>query len=552
MKKINNILYFRELPNPIIRSWVIGVVACTIFVSIINAQWLECPEEERRILIGCLKSVMVTDENGGAIVVGEALSTTPYLSAQKVDQNGYSVWDPDNYGLFVSPIGDDQTDARIVSDGEGGVFIGFNSYTLLGSVEDDFGHIHELNNREVIIQHIGSDGEILWNNGISLAEADTNKQRFQGIVSDGEDGVLIVYSNNNEINFDSTDYDNYTQPGIFMQRLDEDGNKMFEDLGIRIIEDWNSVGYFNSSADGNSSVIDAGGNNIYIVDTDSIYNYNNMGYWLWTIPNNFGFEVDIGFNSEDNGIILTGDYWYGYGVDRRYVLKSQKIVNNGNLIWGEGGIVLDTMYVKWAHNAVTNGNSGAIYTFTNIDSVDKLININEFGNVIWNNEVLVNGSSTLTSDFNDGVVFYSPSPLTPELDFNVWRTTGGDQHLWGEKGITMSINSYGSPVIIANPNGGLIISREQASTAGFGRGIYLKKVDQWGILGGDDNYDCGDADLNLDNEIDVLDIVRLVNYILEIDILTFCGWEICAADANVDHSIDVLDIVIIVNIILNY
>ena len=54
------------------------------------------------------------------------------------------------------------------------------------------------------------------------------------------------------------------------------------------------------------------------------------------------------------------------------------------------------------------------------------------------------------------------------------------------------------------------------------------------------------GDMNGDMQIDVLDVVILVNYILSPN-----GSELEDGDINVDGSINVLDVVILVNIILN-
>ena len=59
---------------------------------------------------------------------------------------------------------------------------------------------------------------------------------------------------------------------------------------------------------------------------------------------------------------------------------------------------------------------------------------------------------------------------------------------------------------------------------------------------------CNDmGDVNGDLEINVLDAVSIINYILEGN----DSFEVCAADINDDQIINVLDIVLLVNIILS-
>ena len=60
---------------------------------------------------------------------------------------------------------------------------------------------------------------------------------------------------------------------------------------------------------------------------------------------------------------------------------------------------------------------------------------------------------------------------------------------------------------------------------------------------------CSSGDVNLDNNLDVLDIVLVVNYIL--GQIFFSEEEICIANINQDSNVDVLDVVWGVGIILN-
>ena len=57
------------------------------------------------------------------------------------------------------------------------------------------------------------------------------------------------------------------------------------------------------------------------------------------------------------------------------------------------------------------------------------------------------------------------------------------------------------------------------------------------------------GDINLDSVIDVIDIVLLLNFILEVEIPT--EDQIWLSDINSDEMINILDIIELVNIILN-
>ena len=59
----------------------------------------------------------------------------------------------------------------------------------------------------------------------------------------------------------------------------------------------------------------------------------------------------------------------------------------------------------------------------------------------------------------------------------------------------------------------------------------------------------GELDLNFDSNVDVLDIVLLVNFVLEVNDPT--ALEFVAGDVNSDGILNVLDIVQVVNLILS-
>ena len=57
------------------------------------------------------------------------------------------------------------------------------------------------------------------------------------------------------------------------------------------------------------------------------------------------------------------------------------------------------------------------------------------------------------------------------------------------------------------------------------------------------------GDLNSDGNIDVTDIIRQVNIIINLG-ASPSESELCASDVNVDGSVNVLDVVLVINIIL--
>lgn len=71
---------------------------------------------------------------------------------------------------------------------------------------------------------------------------------------------------------------------------------------------------------------------------------------------------------------------------------------------------------------------------------------------------------------------------------------------------------------------------------------------------GDENLALGNSDqlfgdVNFDNELNILDIVLIVGYIL--DTQNFSDEQITYSDANQDENIDILDVVVLINLILS-
>ena len=141
---------------------------------------------------------------------------------------------------------------------------------------------------------------------------------------------------------------------------------------------------------------------------------------------------------------------------------------------------------------------------------------------------------SISSDFNDFILYdsfpalnifpYSSSVNVLDLDED------GDLEIIG--GTMEDISVYDI--------------KESAETGSFWnvfRGNYKRT--------GDFVYEslCVSGDLNIDGIINILDIVRLVNIIVDPTLMT--QDEECAADLNSDGTINILDIVILVNIIVD-
>jgi predicted lipoprotein with Yx(FWY)xxD motif len=124
---------------------------------------------------------VASDGAGGAIITWEDNRTGTYyydIYAQRVDASGAVQWAAD--GIAVCTAAGVQTELRIVSDGAGGAIITW--------MDDRNG------NDDIYAQRIDADGAVQWiADGLPIRIA-SNDQSPPEIVSDGNGGAVIVWS----------------------------------------------------------------------------------------------------------------------------------------------------------------------------------------------------------------------------------------------------------------------------------------------------------------------------------------------------------------------
>ncbi len=175
----------------------IWLCLCSFFVLVQTAfaQWSTDPSKNLQILSNSIKPKIVTDGEGGVIVVGESFTVNPLLYAQRVDRYGNIFWDSTLRGIRVTTAGDEQSDAIVVSDGEGGAYIGFNALTIVGYRQEPPEPIYS---SRVRIQRInangnplfGSEGAILYDYPI---DSTGGGQGIYALVPEDSGGVYVLW-----------------------------------------------------------------------------------------------------------------------------------------------------------------------------------------------------------------------------------------------------------------------------------------------------------------------------------------------------------------------
>ncbi|MFB0526071.1 MAG: T9SS type A sorting domain-containing protein [bacterium] len=155
----------------------------------------EAPETQRNIR-------MAPDGSGGAIIVWEDYRNAGVadIYAQKIDENGVPQWTPD--GVPVCTNTNSQLNPVLVGDGYGGAIIAW---------QDDSGSIPNI--YAVRISSAGNTHSSWPGNGQVLKFTPTDKQSSPEIVSNGSNGAIIVWQE-----------DNGSQYSIYAHGIDGDGN----------------------------------------------------------------------------------------------------------------------------------------------------------------------------------------------------------------------------------------------------------------------------------------------------------------------------------------
>ncbi|MFN0032448.1 MAG: T9SS type A sorting domain-containing protein [Flavobacteriales bacterium] len=224
---------------------------------------------------------MMSDGEGGVFVCWNTLMPLQNVDVlmQRVDADGNTLWDNN---LNITPIADSQYESQIVTDGSGGCYVGW---------------LDERNgDGDYYVQHVDADGNIQWQeSGLPLVVETNNNNNTHRLLSDGQQGAYVVYCRRIG---SSAPFD------VYAQRMSPDGEPMWG----------NEAGISVSSADDFQMNIEAttdGAGNLFAVwedlrnpdnNNEDIYaqKVNSSGIVQWTTDGVLALDGEFGDVVEPN------------------------------------------------------------------------------------------------------------------------------------------------------------------------------------------------------------------------------------------------------------
>lgn len=262
---------------------------------------------------------MISDGAGGAMVAWQderdPLSLKD-LYGQRVSGAGELLWGKN--GIALCAENGEQTEAVMTSDGTGGAMIAWTDYRRGDR------------NPDIYAQRINDSGKPLWQKeGVMVCGA-PDVQRTPQLVSDGEGGVVIVWTDKGGGSYD-----------IYAQRVNLSGQTLWLTDGIPICQ----------SARTQQNPI-AGGQQVIIWED---YRYGNWDIFAGSVspPGRLrwgGEGIPVAAlpltqyapqiaNWKNDSIIAT---WEDYRSGKQYEIYLQKLTADGKVSWPENGVLVKT------------------------------------------------------------------------------------------------------------------------------------------------------------------------------------------------------------------
>lgn len=350
--------------------------------------------------------IIISDGSGGAFIGWEdRLSGMGVcgIYAQRINSDGEVLWATDGVPVCTSPFQDPiQFRPKIVTDNNGEIII----------LWDDTRNI----DKQIYGQKLDSDGNRQWiNTGLQISQG-TGEDRLQGIFNAGQNEFIIAWTNGPSA---------FTETNIYIQKIDDSGNKKWSSSGVPICVSAGNQYYCSMISDNNAGAIlvwedrRTSEADIYAQRIDSI------GFIKWQVngipvcnKTDYQLQPRIVTNEDDGAIVC----WQEMDNNNSNIY-AQRIDKDGLLKWGTEGSPVSISTA--AHIGMINDNrGGAIISWDDRRNGDN-------NHDIFIQRIDGNGNLGITSidDKNFAVSSYLlfqnyPNPFNPITKI-IWQSAVG-------------------------------------------------------------------------------------------------------------------------------
>lgn len=325
---------------------------------------------------------IVSDGSNGAIITWQDTRNGGFdVYAQRINSSGINQWT--NNGIAICTAAGGQSYPSIISNNNGGAII---TWTDLRNSASD-----------IYAQCVNSNGIAQWtSNGVNICAA-TNDQNSPSLVSDGNNGAIITW----------TDYRTTANSAdVYAQRINSSGIVQWATNGVGISRTTGNQWFSNIISDGNGSAIitwvdlrlGSTSSDIYAqrINSNGVVQWATNGIPVCTAANNQGGPLII--SDGNSGAVIV---WYDYRTGTNYDVYAQKININGNLSIEQQDF-LNNSSIKVFPNP-----SNGLITFQSTENISNIYIINQLGEIVYKEACTNYNKKELDlTNLSNGMYFY--------------------------------------------------------------------------------------------------------------------------------------------------
>jgi hypothetical protein len=380
-------------------------------------QWSTDPNNNLVIGYG-LNPELCSDSAGGCYITYE-VGYPSELYLHRINKYGYQPWGDKR---IITGELDEQSNAKIIGDGEGGVIVSYGDRIMNNSYR-------------LRLQKVDSIGNFLWGpTGVKVSITDT-RQSVQRLVTDGVGGCVIVWID--------------TLAEYKINRINNFGYRVWGDSGKVIAVDE----YYDKP-----QLVRASDGNYYVQIRENLYRIRENGDIVRQDSTILSFMVP----DSEGGIVFSGREWTGMTPK----LTAQRIDSLGNNLWLEPYVeIADSIFINLSESIHP---INEYYFFTWLGNKNGIELVSQYQALRSDGTILFNQGNLPISDYAEGAstgYILSSEDRTFVL---IWQDNRPEDGVFGQRRDTLN-NKLWNSVDVSIDTG--IYSVLYAITDGMGGAI---------------------------------------------------------------------------------